>query len=77
MYYMYISEQKVDGCEIYVSKTTYRNIFNTKFNIGFHKRIKDRCNVCASFQNKFSMQTEDEDYKKAHSHEGRQQKFKN
>ena len=34
-----------------VSEKNYRNIFNTSFNIGFHKPKKDRCNVCLEFSN--------------------------
>ena len=34
-----------------VGETTYRNIFNTCFNLGFHKPKKDRCEVCIKFEN--------------------------
>ena len=34
-----------------VGEQTFRNIFNEKFNIGFHKPKKDQCEVCIEFQN--------------------------
>jgi hypothetical protein len=29
----------------------YRHIFNTHYNIGFHKPLKDKCDFCTSYQN--------------------------
>ena len=37
--------------EVTVGEKTYRNIFNTSFNIGFHKPKKDQCSVCLEFSN--------------------------
>ena len=33
-----------------VGEQTYRTIFNTCFNLGFHKPKKDRCSVCIEFE---------------------------
>ena len=41
-----------------VGETTYRNIFNTCVNLGFHKPKKDRCEVCAEFENATPQQKE-------------------
>ena len=43
---------KKDGDMINVmSENTYRDVFNYDFNIEFFKRMKDRCDVCAAYQN--------------------------
>lgn len=34
-----------------VSETVFRNVFTTKFNIGFHTPKKDKCNICESMKN--------------------------
>ena len=34
-----------------VGETTYHNIFNTCFNLGFHKPKKDCCEFCIEFEN--------------------------
>lgn len=34
-----------------VSQKTYRKIFNTEYNIGFHSPLKDQCDYCMSFKN--------------------------
>ena len=42
---------KLSKPEVTVGEKTYQNIFNTSFNIGFHKPKKDKCNVCLEFSN--------------------------
>lgn len=37
--------------KIPVSETVFRNVFTTKFNIGFHTPKKDKCNICESMKN--------------------------
>ena len=34
-----------------MSENTYRDVFNYDFNMEFFKRMKDRCDVCAAYQN--------------------------
>ena len=41
-----------------VGETTYRNILNTSFNLGFHKPKKDSCEVCIKFENVTPQQKE-------------------
>ena len=41
-----------------VGETTYCNMFNTCFNLGFHKPKKDRCEVCIEFENATPQQKE-------------------
>ena len=47
MYLVHCNERQIAP----VSKTFYREIFNTKFNLGFHKPKKDQCDLCISFAN--------------------------
>ena len=49
MYELYKGD-KDDALEK-VGEETYRNIFNTSFNLSFHKPKKDRCDVCMEFEN--------------------------
>lgn len=35
----------------FVKKPIYENVFNIKFNIGFHKPKKDQCSVCEAYKN--------------------------
>ena len=49
------------------SLTTYRRIFNTEFNLGFHVPKKDECKKCTAFQNaspqaKESMKSDQEEH---------------
>jgi len=37
--------------KIPVSETVFRNVFTTKFNIGFQTPKKDKCNICESMKN--------------------------
>jgi hypothetical protein len=39
----------------------YRDIFNTDFNISFHKPKKDACNFCSAFQNMTECETADKE----------------
>ena len=64
MYDMYVKKRQDEGCKTPASETTYRNVFNREFNISFHKRMKDRCDVCAAYENGCFTEAEDEDYKK-------------
>lgn len=61
MYEMYIDSRKKEGCLKPASERTYRDVFNNDFNIGFHKRMKDRCDTCTAYENTKS--TESEEYK--------------
>ena len=63
-YDMYVKKRQDEGCKTPASETTYRNVFNREFNISFHKRMKDRCDVCATYENGCFTEAEDEDYKK-------------
>ncbi|GFO29204.1 hypothetical protein PoB_005570900 [Plakobranchus ocellatus] len=51
MYNMYVDNHARAGCNSPASKTTYRDVFNKEFNIGFYKCAKDRCDVCAAQEN--------------------------
>ena len=64
MYDMYVEKRQDEGCKTPASETTYRNVFNREFNISFHKRMKDQCDVCAAYENGCFTKAEDEDYKK-------------
>ena len=48
LYNLYL---KTDKSSRKVGEQTFRNIFNTSFNLGFHKPKKDKCSVCIQFQN--------------------------
>lgn len=37
--------------KVKVGEQKYRNVFNEKFNMGFHKPKKDRCEICIEFHN--------------------------
>ncbi|KAF0714952.1 Uncharacterized protein FWK35_00033727, partial [Aphis craccivora] len=39
----------------FVSLHKFRNIFNTKYNIGFHVPKKDKCRMCSKFENTILM----------------------
>ena len=45
---LYQSEKET---EVEVGEQTYRNVFNTCFNLSFHKLEKDRCETCIEFEN--------------------------
>ena len=42
-----------------VSLHVYRDVFNTEFNLGFHKPKKDQCLTCAKFNNLTGAEKED------------------
>ena len=48
MYEFYQSEKEI---EVEVGEQTYRNVFNTCFNLSFHKPEKDFCETCIEFEN--------------------------
>ena len=48
MYGFYSDSCKTDGVKP-VSSSLYREIFNTEYNLGFHKPKKDLCHVCALY----------------------------
>ena len=41
-----------------VSKSFFRNIFNTKFNIGFKSPVSDVCSICLSLDEKIKLETD-------------------
>ena len=50
LYELYKTKMKKENA-VTVGPQTYRNIFMTKFNIGFHKPKKDACSICIKLQN--------------------------
>ena len=48
VYELYQSEKEI---EVEVGEQTYRNVFNTCFNLSFHKPEKDCCETCIEFEN--------------------------
>lgn len=50
MYRLYVEKSQEEGKQ-FVKKPIYENIFNTRFNIGFHKPKKDQCSTCEAFRN--------------------------
>ena len=40
-------------CEVQSARpvSIYRNIFDTKYNLSFHKPTKEQCSFCATFKN--------------------------
>ena len=48
VYELYQSEKEI---EVEVGGQTYRNVFNTCFNLSFHKPEKDCCETCIEFEN--------------------------
>lgn len=50
MYRMYIQNMEQENKLSVATLRQYRDIFNTKFNISFHKPKKDQCETCASFE---------------------------
>ena len=50
MYNLYVKDCVKNG--IWYEKIgVYREIFNTCFNIGFHKPLKDQCDLCTQYEN--------------------------
>lgn len=49
LYQKHCEENSFEPVSIYIY--TYRNVFDTKFNIGFHSPTKDRCDLCARYEN--------------------------
>jgi hypothetical protein len=47
---MYVENQQSNNREV-VGSSTYRDIFSSKFNIGFHHPKKDACAVCEKYKN--------------------------
>ena len=50
MYQEYVKECVKNGC-CYEKQGVYRKIFNTNFNIGFHKPLNDQCDLCTQYEN--------------------------
>ena len=50
MYRLYLDYIKQENNTSVATARQYRDIFNTKFNISFHKPKKDRCETCSSFE---------------------------
>lgn len=76
MYDLYVKKPQNKGCKTPASETTYRNVFNREFNISFHKRMKDRCDICSAYENGYFNETEDEEYKKHIQMKDESRKFK-
>jgi hypothetical protein len=49
MYELYCEQLKEDGAAP-VSSSYYRDVFNTQYNLSFHKLKKDQCLVCSRYQ---------------------------
>ena len=47
---MYVEWAEENDKEVATSRQ-YRDIFNTEFNISFHKPKKDQCNTCTAYIN--------------------------
>ena len=51
MYELYVEKCKNEGCEEFlVKKSYYSEVFNTEFNIDFHKPKSDRCDQCEMYK---------------------------
>ena len=50
MYSLYL-EECAENDNTPVSLNIYRSIFNTNFNLSFHKPMKDLCDLCTSYKN--------------------------
>nr|CAH7761472.1 unnamed protein product [Callosobruchus chinensis] len=64
--YRLYKEQCLEENSPYVKKFMYEHIFNTEFDIGFHKPIKDQCSTCEGYRNSSEegKQEQEEMYKK-------------
>ena len=51
IYELYVDIRKKEGCTTPASESTYRSVFNFEFNLSFHRRMKDRCDICAGHEN--------------------------
>ena len=51
---------KRNECEILTSESVCRKVFNTQFNVQFHKPKKDTCIKCAGYHMQISAQTENQ-----------------
>ncbi|VEN35333.1 unnamed protein product [Callosobruchus maculatus] len=49
--YRLYKEKCLENNSPYVKKSMYEHIFNTEFNIGFHKPKKDQCSTCECYRN--------------------------
>ncbi|XP_070194118.1 uncharacterized protein [Littorina saxatilis] len=76
MYELYVQKREKEGCKAPASETTYRYVFNREFNISFHKRMKDRCDICAAYENGYYDHTEEGEYKKHNQMKEDSRKFK-
>jgi len=47
-------EMKRNECEILTSESVCRKVFNTQFNVQFHKPKKDTCIKCAGYHMQIS-----------------------
>ena len=50
MYNMYVKDCIKNG-HCYEKEGMYRKIFNTHFNLSFHKPLKDMCDLCTQYEN--------------------------
>lgn len=50
MHRLYKEKCAAEGKQ-WVKKPIYEQVFNTQFNIGFHKPKKDQCSICEAFKN--------------------------
>ena len=51
IYELYVDIRKKEGCTTPASESTNRSVFNFEFNLSFHRRMKDRCDICAGHEN--------------------------
>ena len=51
IYELYVDIREKEGCTTPASESTYRSVFNFEFNLSFHRRMKDRCDICAGHEN--------------------------
>ncbi|GFN78691.1 hypothetical protein PoB_000519700 [Plakobranchus ocellatus] len=50
LYFLYKEKAETDGRKL-ASLSSYKNVFYKEFNLGFHKRLKDRCDYCVANDN--------------------------
>lgn len=69
LYRLYLEHCKKQGLEI-VSEVTFRHIFNTEYDLGFHTPKKDKCVLCLKAENLCDEMTErDKEIYKKHLEE--------
>ena len=68
---LYVNEKKEKKSLNFVSKSSYKKIFYTEFNLGFFKRSKDRWDFCTMYNNSPNKEEMKTEYEKQEAIKGK------